>query len=177
MPPTFLYGLAFGLWLCLACVVWLASFCLLVAPVTRSMGKRLALAMVATFPGVFAFQLLASPIIVCTVAATVFAATIIDPSRSSDTTKSNDDRGDRGRASACLIDSCGGVASWVLGRMARGLDLRARPKLAGGDRSGTYRASRQDVPTPSLRSAGPQTTHSSPSEGDYTVCKHGRSEA
>ena len=86
MPPTFLYGLAFGLWLCLACVVWLASFCLLVAPVTRSMGKRLALAMVATFPGVFAFQLLASPIIVCTVAATVFAATIIDPSRSSDTT-------------------------------------------------------------------------------------------
>jgi hypothetical protein len=64
VPPTFLYLMAFMIWVPLAVLVWLVAGLMLFAPRTRPVGRSLALAMAGTFPGVFLFQLLAAPVVI-----------------------------------------------------------------------------------------------------------------
>jgi hypothetical protein len=64
MPATFLYLMAFGAWLCLAGAVWVTAVCLAILPITRRVAGSLALAMAATFPAVFVFQIVAAPLAV-----------------------------------------------------------------------------------------------------------------
>ncbi len=61
MPPTFLYLLALGLWLCTAVFVFGAAVILLILPFTRRWAGPLASAMVGTFPGVFLAQVVTLP--------------------------------------------------------------------------------------------------------------------
>ena len=63
MPPTFLYAMALVLWVMFACFVWLVAALMALAPRTRPLAWPTALAMAATFPGVFLFQAVAAPLI------------------------------------------------------------------------------------------------------------------
>lgn len=85
MPPTFLYLLAFGAWLCLAFLVWLVSAFLLVLPMTRRSAGPLASAMACTFPAVIAFQLAALPLAAIIMGVALLAIRLVDPSNSSET--------------------------------------------------------------------------------------------
>ena len=64
MPPTFLYFVAFMIWVPLALVVWCAAGVMFFSRRTRATARSLALAMAGTFPGVFLFQLLAAPVVI-----------------------------------------------------------------------------------------------------------------
>jgi len=88
MPPTFLYLLAFGAWLCLAFLVWLTSVCLLVLPMTRRFAGPLASAMACTFPAVFVFQLAALPIAAVIMGVALLAIRLVDPTNSPETSNS-----------------------------------------------------------------------------------------
>ena len=85
MPPTFLYIMAFGAWLCLAVLVWLASACLLILPMTRRFAGPVASAMACTFPAVIAFQLAALPLAAIILGVALLAFRLIDRSNSSET--------------------------------------------------------------------------------------------
>lgn len=85
MPPTFLYLLGFGAWLCLAFIVWLASACLAVPRLTRRIAGPMASAMACTFPAVIAFQLAALPLAAIIMAVALAATRLIDPSNSPET--------------------------------------------------------------------------------------------
>jgi hypothetical protein len=65
MPPTFLYMLALGLWLCIAAFVWAAAIISLIIPATRQWAGPLASAMVGTFPGVLLAQVITLPLAAC----------------------------------------------------------------------------------------------------------------
>jgi hypothetical protein len=64
MPPWFPYLMALSAYIAAAGVVW--AFCVLLALLapTRRLARRLAMSMLASFPGVFLFQVLASPLCV-----------------------------------------------------------------------------------------------------------------
>ena len=66
MPPTFAYIMALMLYGMLALPVWIVSLILAMVPRWRSLGGKLALAMLMTFPGVFIYQVAAFPVIVLT---------------------------------------------------------------------------------------------------------------
>lgn len=85
MPPTFLYLLAFGAWLCLAFLVWVVSAFLLVLPMTRRSAGPLAFAMACTFPAVIAFQLAALPLAAIIMGVALLAIRLVDASNSSET--------------------------------------------------------------------------------------------
>jgi hypothetical protein len=55
--------LAFMLWLGIACLVWLSAIFLLIVKRTRPLAGPLSLAMAATFPGVWIFQIAAAPFV------------------------------------------------------------------------------------------------------------------
>jgi hypothetical protein len=61
LPPYVPYMLAFVLWLGLACLVWLVAIVLGIFEPTRPLAVRLSLAMAATFPGVWLFQIVVAP--------------------------------------------------------------------------------------------------------------------
>lgn len=86
MPPTFLYLLALGAWLCLAFLVWLISSCLLILPVTRRLAGPLASGMACTFPAVILFQLAALPFAAVIMGVALLAIRLIDPTNSPETT-------------------------------------------------------------------------------------------
>ncbi len=62
MPPWFPYMMALSAYIAAAAVVW--SICVLLAllPPTRRLARRLAMSMLASFPGVFLFQVVAFPL-------------------------------------------------------------------------------------------------------------------
>jgi len=80
MPPTFVYLTAFGGWVCLALLVWLASACLLILPTTRRVAGPLASAMACTFPAVIAFQLAALPVLAVVLGVGLLVLQVINPS-------------------------------------------------------------------------------------------------
>ncbi len=61
LPPTAVYILAFIPWMGLACLIWLCAAFLFAVPHMRPLARSLSLAMVATFPGVWLFQMVAAP--------------------------------------------------------------------------------------------------------------------
>lgn len=63
MPPTFIYYLCFILWLFCAVVVWIVAGVMFFIRSTRAMSRSLCLAMAATFPFVFAYQIVAAPFV------------------------------------------------------------------------------------------------------------------
>ena len=79
MPPTFLYLMAFVLWLALAVAAWILCGVLLLLPGKRRTGLRLASAMAGTFPGVFFYQIIAAPIIFALLLMANFVSKIIEP--------------------------------------------------------------------------------------------------
>lgn len=62
MPPTFLYLLAAVLYAAVTVVVVALGFALWCVPRTRERGRRMVAAMLASIPGVLAFQALAGPV-------------------------------------------------------------------------------------------------------------------
>ena len=63
MPPTFVYFLCFMFWLCCAVVVWIVAGLMFFTRSTRATCRSLGLAMAATFPFVFAYQIVAAPLV------------------------------------------------------------------------------------------------------------------
>ena len=61
MPPTFVYLMAFTVWVGVAAATWLVAGVLAVFPSKRQTGLRLACAMAFTFPGIIIYQVLAAP--------------------------------------------------------------------------------------------------------------------
>src|SRR6516225_7660046 len=82
MPPLFVYFLCFMLWLFCAVFVWIVAGLMFLTESTRATSRSLGLAMAATFPFVFAYQIVATPF----VAGLLFLAwafwRILDPSAS-----------------------------------------------------------------------------------------------
>jgi hypothetical protein len=62
MPPTFAYILALMVYLAAACVVWMVAIVLSFSPRTRALAKKIAAGMAGSFPGVFLFQLISTPL-------------------------------------------------------------------------------------------------------------------
>jgi hypothetical protein len=60
MAP-FAYAMCLALYFCGACLVWLAALVLAIDPRRRPLAKRISVAMLCSFPGVFVFQILAAP--------------------------------------------------------------------------------------------------------------------
>ena len=85
MPPTFLYFLAFIIWVPSACLVWLLAGLLALVQTTRRTGLSLALAMAGTFPGVFLFQVAAAPIVIALLVGTHVFSKALDPGSSTTT--------------------------------------------------------------------------------------------
>jgi hypothetical protein len=79
LPPYFPYMLAFALWVALACLVWIAAALLLIAPKTRPIARSLGLAMAATFPAVWLFQILAAPVVVAILLIAALVWRILQP--------------------------------------------------------------------------------------------------
>lgn len=63
MPPTFVYLVAFAIWVFFACLVWLTAGLLYLVTETSSLSWPLCCAMAATFPFVIVYQILAAPVI------------------------------------------------------------------------------------------------------------------
>ena len=82
MPPTFLYISALVVWILLACVVWCVAALMLLAPRTRSSAWPMSLAMVATFPFVFAYQIMVSPAVIMMVLGAAALGWFLEPGRS-----------------------------------------------------------------------------------------------
>jgi hypothetical protein len=61
MPPWFPYLMALSAYIAAAAAVWVICILLAILPPTRRLARRLAMSMLASFPGVFLFQLLAFP--------------------------------------------------------------------------------------------------------------------
>jgi hypothetical protein len=85
MPPTFAYFLALIIWVFSACIVWLAAGVLYFVRRTRSLSKPLSLAMAGTFPFVFAYQILAAPIVAVVLLATWAFWKSLEPAASTTT--------------------------------------------------------------------------------------------
>jgi hypothetical protein len=56
VSPIFAYVVLFGMWLSVACLVWLAAAVMAIGKRTRSKARCLSLAMALTFPAVFLYQ-------------------------------------------------------------------------------------------------------------------------
>lgn len=63
MPPTLVYFLCFMFWLFCAVFVWIVAGLMFLTRSTRSTARSLGLAMAATFPFVFAYQIVAAPFV------------------------------------------------------------------------------------------------------------------
>jgi hypothetical protein len=63
MPPTFVYLMALTISVCFACLVWLAVGLMALIKRNRALSRRLSLAMLATFPFVFVYQVIAAPVV------------------------------------------------------------------------------------------------------------------
>jgi len=63
MPPTFVYAMALLPYLALGAVVLAIAGVMALFPKTRPFGTRLAVAMVASYPGVLFYQLIAAPLV------------------------------------------------------------------------------------------------------------------
>jgi hypothetical protein len=61
MPPWVPYLMALSVYLAAAGAVWIFCILLGLLPPTRRLARRLAMSMLASFPGVFLFQVLAFP--------------------------------------------------------------------------------------------------------------------
>ena len=61
VPPWVPYILALDLYVKGACAVWAVCALLLLVPPARQLASRVALSMLASFPGVFIFQVVAFP--------------------------------------------------------------------------------------------------------------------
>src|SRR5947208_3398000 len=59
--PLALYMLALGAYVAFACLVWCVCLVLPFSSRTRTLGFRIAAAMLGSFPGVFLFQMLSVP--------------------------------------------------------------------------------------------------------------------
>jgi hypothetical protein len=85
MPPTFVYLLCFMIWLFCAVLVWLVAGLMFLIRSTRATSRSVCLAMAATFPFLFAYQIAAGPL----VAGLLFVAwaswKILDPGASATT--------------------------------------------------------------------------------------------
>jgi hypothetical protein len=62
MPPTFGYIVALMIYVAAACAVWGVAVVLAIPRRIRTLAKRIAAGMAGSFPGVFFFQLLSTPL-------------------------------------------------------------------------------------------------------------------
>jgi hypothetical protein len=65
LPFGFAYFLALGMWIFLASLVWLTAGLMSLSARTRYLSWPLCVAMAATFPFVFVYQIIAAPIVMC----------------------------------------------------------------------------------------------------------------
>ena len=85
MPPTFVYIMAFLLWLALAAAVWVAAGAIALFPTMRRTGASLALAMAGTFPAVIAYQVLAAPFVLAILLGVRLIWKTLEPGRGTST--------------------------------------------------------------------------------------------
>jgi hypothetical protein len=63
MPPTFLYLLALMVYFVAACAVWTVAVILAFSHRRRALAKKIAAGMAGSFPGVFLFQIITTPLV------------------------------------------------------------------------------------------------------------------
>src|SRR5882672_2244259 len=73
------------LWVLLACLVWLVAGAMLLTRKTRPVAWPLTLAMAATFPGVFLFQIVVAPVVAGIVLSVVAIGWVLEPGKSTTT--------------------------------------------------------------------------------------------
>jgi hypothetical protein len=79
VPPYFPYILALFAYIALAGFILIAAAGLAVFPKTRPFSKKLAAGMCGSFPGVFLFQILATPAVALMLLAMFASAAVVDP--------------------------------------------------------------------------------------------------
>jgi hypothetical protein len=61
--PVVIYMAALAVWILVACLIWCAAGLMFVVPRTRPFAWPMSLAVAATFPFVFAYQIIAAPVV------------------------------------------------------------------------------------------------------------------
>jgi ABC-type phosphate transport system permease subunit len=61
--PVVIYMEALAVWILVACMIWCAAGLMFVVPRTRPFAWPMSLAIAATFPFVFAYQIMAAPVV------------------------------------------------------------------------------------------------------------------
>ena len=85
MPPIFVYFLCFMFWLFFAVLVWIVAGLMSLTRSTRATSRSLGLAMAATFPFVFAYQIVAAPFVAGLLFLAWSSGKILDPGASETT--------------------------------------------------------------------------------------------
>src|SRR5690242_12936726 len=85
MPPGFIYLSALLIWCFFAVAVWVAAGLMRLSPRTRPLSRPLSFAMAGTFPFVFAYQILAAPLVAVVLLAAWIFWKAVEPGASTTT--------------------------------------------------------------------------------------------
>jgi preprotein translocase subunit SecY len=82
MPFVFGYMLALSTWIFVACVIWCAAGLMCVVRRTRRFAWPLSLATATTFPFVFAYQIMAAPVVFAMLLGALAFQRLVEPTSS-----------------------------------------------------------------------------------------------
>ena len=74
-----IYLTALAVWICAACMTWCAAGLMFLIPRTRPMAWPMSLAVVATFPFVLAYQLMATPAVLIVLLTALALWRVLEP--------------------------------------------------------------------------------------------------
>jgi hypothetical protein len=87
MPGAVIYMLALAIWILVACTIWCAAALMCVVPRTRPFAWPTSVAVAATFPFVFAYQIMAAPVVLAALLGAFILVMLVDPASLGGTTK------------------------------------------------------------------------------------------
>jgi hypothetical protein len=82
MPFAFMYLIALSAWILVACTIWCAAALMCVTHRTRRFAGPMSLATATTFPFVFAYQLMAAPLVFIMLFGAFLLQRIVEPALS-----------------------------------------------------------------------------------------------
>lgn len=87
MPGAVIYMLALAIWILVTCTIWCVAALMCVVPRTRRFAWPTSVAAAATFPFVFAYQIIAAPVVLGAPLGAFILGMLVDPASLGGTTK------------------------------------------------------------------------------------------
>ena len=84
MPPTFAYAMMLTAYVAFAVMVWLLAALLALPRRTRRLAKHIAMGMLGSFAGVFAYQVVGGPLVFLLLLVGGLAVRLLQPASASD---------------------------------------------------------------------------------------------